>query len=292
MKRAIIYILISMNICFIYADNNEAVLLHSIIDSRNTKRFIEIYSNSKEIIESDNEDLLGYSIYKKNYEISEYLINKGTNINVESKYSKTHDYIVFDISLDHNDELLLLLLKHNLIKNIISKSGCQLINCILYNNNIKTLGAYIDYGFSVNVSDTNDGTTPLELAIENDSLKAILLINSGAYIKNVFNNKRNRLIDYYCELAKVEDDKWNKEYLYIADIFYKKGLDPRKSFAIHTAVYYESFHFFEWLIKHDVDKNMKDEDGNIPIQRVCGPIDMQLYYIEKYPENYNKINEI
>jgi ankyrin repeat protein len=290
--KYVVSIILLFNVCFIYSNSDGIKKMYSLIDIDNTEDFIKIYTNTNDLSEGESEDLLEYSIYKNSNGISKFIINNGTNVNIKSKYTKEHDYIAFNLSTEHNEELLSLLLKHNLMKDIFSEDGITLLNCIIYNNSMGILKDFINYGFSVNIADENDGETPLEFAIGNDPQKAILLLNSGANIKNVSNNVKKYFIDYYCELAKVEDENWNNYYSEIANIILEKGLDPKKSLAIHTAVFYESYHFFVWLIAHDVDRKMEDNNGNIPIQRECGPMDMELFYIEKYPENYKLINEI
>jgi len=152
--------------------------------------------------------ILYYAIFKNDIDTIRDLINLGADINFKDKFGNSAIHIAI---FKRNQEILKILLHNsNLLLNVPNIKGetpiFTIINIPNYTviEKIVIIDNLIKRGADINFVD-NDGNTPLICAIQIGSLPIIeLLIENGANVNYIIENKHKSVLTYAIELGELE----------------------------------------------------------------------------------------
>jgi len=259
---------------------------------------------------------LMYAIQERSLPMVKLLINHGANINYINKKCM-YDSLFYAI-FENDITIAEFILKNDVYIKRCSENNKRLIlKYIITYKSIPWIKLLINTGLDLN--DENN-YSPLYYAIIRKSLSIVkFLVENGANVNHTYQYSESLLITAikYADLNIIEyliDQKAtinflnNQDFNEFNNILYKDSIKIKKLFNnkninnnnsirkifyyfIQMMISYNDMSLLKFLVRNNIDVNIKNEDGNTPLIEAikCGSLEIVNYLIEN-GANCNEIN--
>ncbi|ORY21874.1 ankyrin, partial [Neocallimastix californiae] len=200
-----------------------------------------------------------YSIQEKSLILTELLIQNGATINFIDDYGDTP--LIYAVK-ENSYPIVKLLIENNANVNYTDEQGYTPLFYAVRSDSISLVKLLIENGADIN----NRKSIPIiESAFLNNSLSMIQLIMENGFDFTITYKIESILISYFNKVIKMNSDKEKNNMKSIFGFLSKYYLNIFTGKVIKEIIKYNKLIFLKILLDHNLDINIKDENGNTPL---------------------------